>query len=494
MRIIKMKKIFILTCAMLTLVMSSCSDSWLNVYPATSLTSGNAIESFVDVENLLVGAYDGLQGNSGSVAYYGAAFIHYGDVRGEDMQARAPGMRCSPNYEMSYTALNVPGMWSKGYDVIKRSNNVLEAIADGFAADGAAADVNDVKGQALVIRALAHFDLVRQYGKPYTMPGAPSSFGVPIMNEPHEAGYLPSRNTVEEVYAAVIADITTAIPLLKTARSNGYINQWAAKALLARVYLYKGDFNNAYTTAVDVITNATAYSLWNATEYVAAWATPYGKEMLFELVSLSNDDWVDRESIGYLMGESGYADIILTKDFLDLILAPENDGDVRRGMMENPTLATMTGEAFWGHPVFLNKKYPGQVNGDNRLNNVPVLRLSEIYLIAAEAALLKSSSDQAAANSYLNAVVSRRNPGKPAVTATLTSILTERRMELVGEGHRFFDAMRNNLTITRTSGWQLPLIQDSRSFTRDYYRTILAIPSGEINANPNISGQQNPGY
>ncbi|MDR2586009.1 MAG: RagB/SusD family nutrient uptake outer membrane protein [Prevotellaceae bacterium] len=490
-----MKKTNILIAVVLVFFMSSCSNEWLNTAPATSLSSLDAVECYNDVYSLSIGMYHGLRGTSGDPdrRYYGADFIFYGDVRGDDMQARTAGMRTSLLYEMSYTALNVPNLWQKPYDVIHRANEVIFSIEDGKADDGVKANIDDLLGQALTVRALAHFDLVRVFGKPYTMSGGPASFGVPIMNEPHPASYLPSRNSVEEVYAAVISDLTRAIPLLKSAKSNGFINSWAAKSLLARVYLYKADYNNAYSTAVDVINNG-GYALWEANEYVNAWKSPYGKEMIFELIIQSVDAWTDREGIAYLMSEEGYADFILTKTFVDLMNRSENTGDVRKDLMGVPTLSTFTTEKFWGQPVFL-KKLPGQSASDLRLNNIPIFRLSEQYLIAAEAALKKSSPDQTAANNYLNAIVSRRNPSRGTVTATEATVLTEKRMELIGEGHGFFDAMRLGNTISRPDdGWHVPLITDSKTFDRSYYRAILAIPSAEMNANSSIREQQNPGY
>ena len=494
-----MKKIlYIITISILSLSATSCSDSWLDLTPATALTSANAIESYSDVYNLLIGVYDGIQGNSTSPnnSYYAAGFIYYGDVRGDDMQARASGMRVSNTYEMQYSALsNLPDIWQKPYDVIKRANGVIVAIEEGKADDGVEADIKSLKGQALTIRALAHFDLVRIYGKPYTMSGGPASLGVPIMNEPpYDATFLPTRSSVEDVYAAVIADLTAAIPLLKTARSDGFINSWAAKALLARVYLFKGDYNNAYTTAVDIITSSTGYSLWERNEYIDAWKKPYGKENLFEIVIQSADDWTDREGLVYLINEQGYADYILTESFVSLISSTEHNGDIRRDLMSVPTLATFVSEKFWGQPVFLNNKYPGQSASDFRLNNIPLIRLSEVYLIAAESALSKPSPDQAAADTYLNAIVSRRNPSRGTVVATINNILTEKRLELVGEGHRFHDMMRLDLTVVRPAspGWHMALDPASASFDRSYHRAILAIPQGEMNANPNIV--QNPGY
>ena len=135
-----------------------------------------------------------------------------------------------------------------------------------------------------------------------------------------------------------------------------------------------------------------------------------------------------------------------------------------------------------------------------RLNNVPLIRLSEVYLIAAEAAVKLENDDKAA--EYLSAIAQRANPdAEELVGVTLERVLEERSKELIGEGHRFFDAMRNNLTITRYTdealdmGYHYPLAQAaSRSFDRTYYRTILPIPINEVNANPAIAEQQNPEY
>ncbi len=482
--------------AVVALSISSCSDSWLDTSPSSAVSSKNAFNTYDDVSVALSGAYDGVQGNSGNPTYYGARMIYYGDVRGDDMQSRTTGMRTSGCYEMNYIASNAPDIWGRPYDVIHRINEILQAIDEGKASDGAEADVKNLKGQALAIRALAHFDLVRVYGKPYAVSGAPASFGVPIINKIHPSSYCPTRNTVEEVYNQVITDLTTAIPLLKTAKSTGYFNQWAAKALLARVYLYKGDFTNAYSLATDIIANS-PYKLWSNTEYVNAWNNAGTSEVILELINKDSDDWVDRESIGYLYAESGYADAILTESFVNLM--SEDPSDVRMKLMANPTMATFNKEKFWGKPVFLNK-YPGRSDynpKDVRVNNVPVFRLSEIYLIAAEAAIRKSSPETTASAEYLNAIILRANPAATPVTSanvSLDRILKERRKELVGEGHRFFDAMRTNQTISRVGGWHVALIKDSEVFNNTYFRTILPIPQGEIDANPNIRSQQNPNY
>lgn len=266
------------------------------------------------------------------------------------------------------------------------------------------------------------------------------------------------------------------------------MNQPAAKALLARVYLYQGDNQKAFDTAVDVIDNG-GYTLWTTDEYLTAWSAEGTAEVLFELVNYDTNDWVDRESIGYLMQEVGYGDIILSKKAVEYFNANPNDvrGQLRVASKVKTNIAKFGVEKVW------LTKYPGRTGfNDVRVNNVPLLRLSETYLIAAEAGVKLGKAE---ADTYLNAIVKRANPDAADVKATLDNVLSERAIELIGEGHRMFDLMRNNLPSDRTIRWNYIFpAPESQVFTRDYFRVILAIPQAELNANANIKGQQNPGY
>lgn len=514
-RTMKKYTIFNLILAIFFLAFSySCSEDWLDRSPSDGLPKDDAISNFDDAFVALNGMYDAIQGSNSSstyssihYTYYGARMIYYGDVRADDMQPTEAATRVSPSYNMNYTLSTAPQIWEMPYIVISRANNLIANIDAGKLEDATDEEKNDIKGQALMARALAHFDLLRVYSQPYFVSGG-TGLGIPIVTSPQDATFVPSRNTIEEVYTQVITDITESINLMLSDRSSkpyvdyyqgntGYFNTWAAKALLARVYLYKGDNAKAYETAVDIINNS-GYKLWSTTEYVSAWSKAGTSEVLFEIVNASNDDWVDRESIGYLYSEDGYNEAIMTKAFVDL-MGSEYPNDVRNGVMLGSVKVEDPSTLDWGTSKVYINKYPGREgSGDVRVNNVPILRLSETYLIAAEAAA--KLSDQANAAKYLNAIVLRGNPDATAVTeseATVDRILQERRVEFVGEGHRFFDLMRNNKTVTRyvsddNRGWHLALIQDSRSFDVNYFRAILPIPVAEMSANPNI--QQNPNY
>ena len=445
-----MKKIYkSITLVAAILSLSSCGNDWLDRKPADGIPSEDAITNYNDALTARTGMYDGIQGNSNATSYYGARMFYYGDVRADDMQARTQGMRSSSCYEMLYTVDDAPNMWNIPYNVIRRANRLIEAINEKKVTDATEAQIGKIYSEALVVRALVHFDLVRIYGMPYTADNG-ASLGVPVIVKPLERNDLPSRNTVAEVYTQVITDLTDAINsgYLAKDQTPGYINEWAAKALLTRVYLTKGDNENALKVAEDIITNS-PYKLWTNEEYVNAWYKSNGahtNEMIFEVVNASNDDWTDRNGIAYLLNENGYADAIVTKSFMNML--SQDPKDVRIGMVLPAQYDKDLQEEYGDAKIFINK-FPADKDdvGEMRLNNLPLLRLSEVYLSAAEAAA-KLGGHQDKAAKYLNEIVQRANPEAKAISeadATVERIILERRKEMIGEGQRYFDALRLSL-------------------------------------------------
>lgn len=127
--------------------------------------------------------------------------------------------------------------------------------------------------------------------------------------------------------------------------------------------------------------------------------------------------------------------------------------------------------------------------------NIKIIRLSEIYLIAAEAAL--QNGDPGKAADYLNLIRKRAPMLQPATAdnITLSMILDERSKELYGEGHRFFDRIRCNQTIEYNDDFQnVPVTRRSKTIDRTFYGIVLPIGQDELNANAAMAQQQNPGY
>ena len=497
-------------CAILAASLSSCVNDWLDVAPSDGTDADAALTSSSDLAAARTGMYEALKGNSNLVDYYGQQFFVYGDVHaGDDYQYNNLGgsNRASFYYDMNYqtasefssrtSSSNVA--WKSPYIVIGRANRIIAAAEGGALSDAAEAKatIDQYAAEAKVLRALAHFDLVRIYGKPYTEDQG-ASLGVPLVTEVLESNAKPARSTVAEVYTQVVKDLTEAISsnALATETEPGYVSVWGAKAILSRVYLNMGDYANALSVAEDIIKNSGA-ALWTRDQYFKAWdaSTPNESEFLFRLNVAGSTDSNDLNGIGNLQQRDGYKEMVATKKFVDMLTSdPE---DVRNDMFL-PATAAKEVATYGTNKVYLNK-LRGQGGNLRNVTIVPIIRLSEVYLTAAECAF--RNNDKTKAVEYLNDLVKNRTTTEASLATvdniTLERILIERRKELIGEGQRYFDALRNNETITRYTseadkGWHKTLSKDAQSFDRDYFKAIAAIPQAEINANPNI--KQNTGY
>lgn len=497
-------------CAILAASLSSCVNDWLDVAPSDGTDADAALTSSSDLAAARTGMYAALKGNSNLVDYYGQQFFVYGDVHaGDDYQYNNIGgsNRASFYYDMNYqtasefssstSSSNVA--WKSPYIVIGRANRIIAAAEGGALSDAAEAKatIDQYAAEAKVLRALAHFDLVRIYGKPYTEDQG-ASLGVPLVTGVLESNAKPARSTVAEVYTQVVKDLTEAISsnALATETEPGYVSVWGAKAILSRVYLNMGDYANALSVAEDIIKNSGA-ALWTRDQYFKAWdaSTPNESEFLFRLNVAGSTDNNDLNGIGNLQQREGYKEMVATKKFVDMLTSDPKD--VRNDMFL-PATAAKEVATYGTNKVFLNK-LRGQGGNLRNVTIVPIIRLSEVYLTAAECAF--RNNDKTKAVEYLNDLVKNRTTTEASLATvdniTLERILIERRKELIGEGQRYFDALRNNETITRYTseadkGWHKTLSKEAQSFDRDYFKAIAAIPQTEINANPNI--KQNTGY
>ena len=450
---------------------TSC-DGYLDTLPSGSLIAEDAITSLQDVETALNGAYYDLKSSS----YYGNDFVARAEVGGEDIQTISQGgKRTDGFYRFVHRQNNSPSaFWIIPYRIINRTNVLLRAIDSGAVRGGK--ELNNAKGEALALRALCHFNLLITYGKPYFVENG-NTLGVVLAPSIIGSEELPARSTVAEGYAMVIDDLEKSVELIDSTVKNGRFNVWAVKSLLARVNLYKRDWDKAFAYATEVIEKS-PYKLVAHDDYLAAWKGRYTSESILD-IEISDLDAGNREMLGYVIDPKGYAAVSTTNAFEELL--NEAGDDVRRGLLAK---ASEEGRSY------INK-YPG-IDGKPAVNNVRVIRLSDIYLIAAEAALKKTNKDQTAADKYLNAIIQRAIPSAEKVSATEKRVLEERRKELVMEGHRLYDILRLGIEVTREGGYHFLNSVDLISPSYKDFRTILAIPQTEIDVNPNI--KQNEGY
>jgi hypothetical protein len=480
----------------LLIVAQSCSNDFLVEYPTSQQAPGD-IKKLSDVEVVLNGAYDLMQ----STSYLNSNYITRNDMRSDDYQIPDFG-RLEDEYRYDFDEQNsVTSIWRTPYEIIRQVNSII-GMLENIEAKSSNDELTkqDYIGQCLTIRALAHFSLCNSYGLPYSH-NAGGDLGVPIITTLLATDAKTPRSTVAEVYTQIISDLTTAIPKLKGEKNVGKINAWAAKTLLARVYLYKEENSNAFTTALDVINNG-PYSLMTRSEYVDSWANDFSSESIFSCIN-SEADNAGGTSINNLSDPEGYGQFCSSQDLIDLVNSDPDD--IRNDILYIDQLSTIGDRTTYGRIL----KYPGTGNTKAKIvdhfegsgapvvtsesSNVAIFRLSELYLIAAEAAVKNGGSG---ADVYLNAIVERANPDATVaeVDVTLDRILTERRKELMGEGHRFFDLIRNKRNIIRSAALratQAGVPSARMNIPYNDYQVVFAIPLAELNINPI---QQNPGY
>ncbi len=462
-----------------SLLMVSCGDEDLEPTLAMDKDTATGIQNADDLRSVLNSAYNRMT----SSGYYMRDFIVMGEVRTDNMYANMNSGRFSSS-DMNHSSDGY-GPWGTIYGVIAITNIV--ANVDVSSLDGNPAEINHIIGQAHALRALCHFDLLRNYGQHFVDgQGGAGSLGVPYVKTYKDPANLsPARDTVLSNVTDIMADFQGGIALMNDAFnvSTSYMTQSGAYALMARAALYFGAVDSSfYSTAGSaakwVIDNSGAAPV-SATGFKASYYTDNAVNSLFELEATGTDG-PGINGLAYIYRGSSYGDVrILTgnganPDLYDILTATDVRGTV------NGMIGTQQ-----GYPTIIGK-YP-TTNGSD---NVTIVRVEEMHLIYAEALL--RAGNASGALTYLNNVPGLRNA--PTYTsATLDNILTERRKEFYGEGLRFYDLAR--------TGQDMPLIDSVKQLNDDLtgtppafgsYRYAYPISLSERNANPNIV--QNAGY
>ena len=237
----KMLKLNILLLGVLALGIYSCSDDFLNVEPETSIFDSNFYQTQDDAEKALIGCYDGWQRTSsnGNFAFYLASEVMSDECFGGTGNADGRGYQVVDRFNKSESPSDANlfnGLWADYYAGIFRCNKLLMEI-DNITWDGETAEQdsivkNRIEGETKAIRALLYFDLIRLFGN------------IPLLTEPSEEN-LPQVDPVD-VYELIAQDLIfaannipqDAYPKSNASSNDGRITPYAAKALLARVFLY----------------------------------------------------------------------------------------------------------------------------------------------------------------------------------------------------------------------------------------------------------------
>ena len=452
-----------------------------------------ALSTFEGIDGATAGNYRAV------ISWYGASFPLTFDVMcGNGMVGPVNTGRMRQEPAWNYTSTSTMGLWSSAYSAILGCNKALTAINEGkFSRDGVSDEqINNIKAENLFLRALAYFDLVRVYAQPYGYIKANGITGVEAMGVPivlkDDLSARPSRNTVAEVYEnLIIPDLVEAERLMSDSYVRAGVKDVVAtvtkpviQALMARVYLHHEDWQLAADYATKVIKNG-RFRLLSGDRFVSMWdgsvdvAPQSGSEIIFEVYVSQSDgsrsDLGDYLTAPEVAGGAGYGDVRVSNDLINLYDAT----DVRL------TGLTKTNSKYPGYRW--STKFPGK-NGLLAYNNVPVLRISEMYLIRSEAIYRGATVSGVTAIDDLNRVATNRN-AEAYATVTLDNLFEESRKEFLFEGHVFFDMKRLQKSLVRTDYDLDPL---TKNIDFPSYRWALPIPENDILYNDNMD--QNPGY
>lgn len=478
---------------LLVFIITGCSDDFVDVDPPFT-SSDNFFNTEEDYQNALIGAYDLLQ-----TTYIN---VMLGEIASDNTlsggESATDVIGIQEIDEMVHTPINqqLRDIWGWMYSGVNRANFIIQnRDKTDFAGK------ENVIAQAQFLRAYYYFELVKFFGN-IPLPETVVEFG---------AQFNISQKTPEEVYALIEGDLIEAIPNLPLQQAQtGRVTKGAAQALLGKAYLYQDKFAEAADVLQDVI-NSGVYDL------LEDYSTMFENNNENNIESVFEVQYTDEEGAGFgclqcsegnvavgfngirnyngpLFG-SGFSFNVPTQEVVDAF--EDGDNRLETAILDIDAWSAETGATFstgYKHTGYYNRKYIARDDdaniGDANLtnpNNYRAIRFADVLLMAAEA-LNRGGISDSQALIYLNRVRERAfgnsNNNLNASGIGLTNaIYRERRVELVGEGHHFFDLVRTGRAAAEIDGFQAGKHE------------LFPIPQIEIDLlGGNASEWQNPGY
>lgn len=448
---------------MLALSLAACKKV-LDVEPQQSIDAATALQNDQDVNSLIVGGYSRMGGGD----LYGTNLLLVPDLLGREGVLTWRGTFSSPkaiaNKSMDRNNADADLIWEAGYDVINIANTAIGALDVVKNADLK----KQLEGEALFMRGAMHFELVRLFALPWGATADNTQPGVVIKTLPTKSQAdaflsLP-RNTVKAVYTQVITDLTRAATLLPEENSKR-VNKYTALAFLSRVYLQQQNYAGARDAADEVI--ASDYFKLNAS-VLAVFTNKDTKESIWEIQqNEQNNAGTANNGMATFYASLpgiGRADVRISDDFV----ADEYPADDLR----------QTQWFYEGTGARPGNTYCAKWSSFSQ--NLPVVRLAEMYLTRAEANLVMGTTVGATPGEDMEMVKNslRTNSTAPAAP-TLAEVRSERFIELACEGQRIHDLRRLRLS--------------TGSFAWNSNKLVMPIPQREVDATKGIL-VQNPGY
>ena len=481
------KKFLIIAASALLLIPTSCNEDILYLEPYNSLSNEIVFNSVDDFETALMGVYSGLRSGS----YYGKNFTIIPDLMTNNAFAKL-GFTNSYGYVHQWNIQPGTGelenFFYAAYIVITRASNVIN-YSNEFTPDPDTeeerARLRQIRGEAYLARALAHFDLVRTYGPRYNAATASSDLGVPVITT-GEVG-SPARANVEAVYDQIFSDINNALERL-VLTENYRFSPAAAYALLSRIHLTRGEWQEAAEYATDVIVMHNPL-VETQTALRNMYTSDNGNEIIFQLAIRDIAEFstaIGTEYIGTQPGIRINPNYLVTPELADLY-DPFED---QRFLAFIKTNVLLSGTNIRG---ITNEKQVGRTDLARGVNSAKPFMLAEMYLNKAEAHAMNNEFDLA--QGAIDTLLSRRINNHTSTVLTgddlIDFIRLERRKELAFEGHYWFDLKRWGEGFIRYAN-PLSNFPSDLSISANDYRWQWPIPQHEMNANENM--KQNDGY
>jgi starch-binding outer membrane protein, SusD/RagB family len=457
------------------LVFSACSEDYLETAPTDQVSTVDAFKTTKNAWAALNGIHRLLFSQIYSVQAQGgqSGNMLYVDILGEDL--------VFPNTSNSWLRSEYQWITHRSpsssitfynytfyYMIISNANMI---IANIDVADGPEADKKAIKGEALTLRAWAFFQAVQLFGERFVAGGANSGLGIPLVLEPTTK---PSpRNTVAEVYTQINGDLTEAISLFASYKraNKSHFDGNIAKGIKARVALTQQDYAAAATLAKEA---RQGFTLMSNADYLGGFNNYDNAEWMWASRIVSDQTNYFYSFFAYMSVNYNATAIRATPKVMYSVLYDKVTATDVRKKLWDPT-GTNTVDFPLPASTFMRYKYLSKkfkvADASLSIGDVPYMRASEMYLIEAEA-LARQSKDAEAAAVLLPLAVNR-DPAYVLSTKTgatlIDEIMTQRRVELWGEGFRFYDLKRTNSALNRNGG------NHSATFTNG----VLDIPAGD---------------
>lgn len=508
-----MKKIYLALTFVAGSLLSSCN---MDLAPVGSLDEENAIETVTDLMKARNGIYENLR----SMATGG--YLYYSDIQmdqfmGITINGNQNGIFAHGNIYSNNSSIE--GVWGNCYAYIANANYLLGKA--GNVIDNPDLDEEDLLeanryvAETKFARAYYYAYLLDKFCDYYTTARANEpAKGLPlttVFNPTADIATYPGRSTMAETYKLIDQDLEEAYAGLKAYEEGAeykvipmspYVNSSIVLALQARLALLRSDWDTAVAKAKEII-DSKIYTLATTSNYASMWSNDESNEIIFRPVSTNTELGISSTGGAYIDAQADKAYYVPTYSTYSQY---DSRKDVRFKAFFQTRGLTASGMQY---QAYCFNKFPGNsalnTGSTNALLNMgKPFRLSEIYLILAEAAM--ESGDEATANDALNTLRKNRITSYFNKTYTGTDlrqeIRSERTKELIGEGFRMSDLRRWGLGFTRDSSYpanpsltEIFVTVDTQvEYIPGDHRYVWPIPNTEMENNPQLKGQQNPGY